>query len=59
MNSSDAINKTKIQNQPIRNKSVEKISKTNITKNNNKIPTQSSILSKTQILTSDIDEKLV
>ena len=47
MNRSDTIKKTKIQNQTIRNESVEKIFETNITKNNNNIPTQSNINSKT------------
>ena len=60
MNRSDTVKKNKTQNQTIRNESVEKTFETNITKNNNNIPTQSSIPSKTQILKkNDIDEKLV
>ena len=58
MNRSHTIKKNKIQNQTIRNESVEKIFETNITKNNNNIPTQSSILSKPQKLKIDIDEKI-
>ena len=48
MNISNTISKYNIQNQNIRNESVEKKIETIITKNNNNIPTQSSIPPQTQ-----------
>ena len=58
MNRSATIHKTTIQNKTIRDEPVEKIFKTNLTKNNNNVPTESSILSKTVILKSDTDENI-
>ena len=58
MNRSDTIHKTTIKNNTIRNEPVEKIFKTNLLKNNNNVPTESSILSETVILKIDTDENI-
>ena len=58
MTISNTISKNNIQNQNIRNESVEKKFETIITKNNNTIPTQSSIPPQTQTIKSDIEEKI-
>ena len=58
MSRSVTIHKTTIQNKTIRKEPVEKIFKTNLQKNNNNVPTESSILSETVILKSDTDENI-
>ena len=58
MNRSDTIHKTTIQNNTIRNEPVGKIFKTNLPKNNNNVPAETSILSETVLSKSDTDENI-